>query len=49
VNVSFKVFGFEIASLDVDFGEAAPSTVVVTGPVERFTGAVSRAWLKRLF
>ncbi|AXH48834.1 hypothetical protein SEA_STEAMY_60 [Mycobacterium phage Steamy] len=45
MNVSFKVLGFEIWSLELDLGE--PEAPVNT-PVEKATKAMSRWWVKRM-
>ncbi|WKW87277.1 hypothetical protein SEA_CHARGERPOWER_62 [Mycobacterium phage Chargerpower] len=43
MNVSFKIFGYEVASIDLDFGEHEhPPIKAVSKPVK----CLSKLWVK---
>lgn len=49
MTLSFKIFGIEIAKLELDLGEAEePLPVFASRTVERGVKAVSKAWVKRM-
>lgn len=47
VNLSLKVFGFEIASVELEFGDD-DSPAPAPRPVDRMVTAVSKGWFKRM-
>lgn len=47
MNLTFKIFGFEIATLDLTIPESEP--VTPTTVVEKAVGGMSRWWTKRMF
>ncbi|AOZ61301.1 hypothetical protein SEA_DARTHPHADER_61 [Mycobacterium phage DarthPhader] len=44
MTVSLKVFGFEIARIDLDLGDELPEVT----PVDKATKSMSRWWVKRM-
>lgn len=45
MTLTFNVFGFEIARVELDIGEDEPP---VLKPVEKATKAVSRWWMRKI-
>lgn len=48
MNLTFKIFGFEIATLDLVIPEAEPNRAAPT-VVEKAVGGMSQWWTKRMF
>lgn len=47
MTLSFKILGFEVASIDLDLPEDKQSPVKTV--VEKAVGGMSRWWTKRMF